>query len=449
MIIISTLHILANDAEYRTSGNQLIPVENTDVRLDKEVLSITRFKSDNTFKVDVNYTLFNEQKERTIIIGFEAPKAVGDREPQQYFGFPRNDSLLLKSERKSIKKIPIKKGHDYIYDFKVIANGKEIIYKIVDSELIGKDNHSSSYIGYLYYFQMKLKKGINTLHHSYRFDGQGSVHYAYEFTYILETARRWKDEKIGDFTLILDMGKHTQFSVLDTFFYNANSWKIKGIGKSKYFSATPDNHDWCEVACNNRVSFYMDNGKAIYHENNFTPKSIVSLNSEMGYFDIFDSKKDILWVSHNFTLPALATDVSSLQILKSFPDACQGKKMNTKITKKYYSDKTDWYKEGKIDTRTYPTIKKYASIWLEEIEKNKHKILRNLPFAKRGYIFKDYSLATFFRYQKWYKPNKQYNTSLFDLSVKELKWRENIIKKEIIDDNEFFKLIEEYERIYK
>jgi len=446
LIILSAV-LFANDSEYQTSGNQLMPIENTDVRLDKEVLKITRGEH-SFFNVDVNYTLFNEGKERNITIGFEAPKSVGDREPQGYFGFARNDTLLLKSEQNSIKMTPLKKGHEYIEGFQVVANGKTIPYKIVDSTVLGKDKHSSIYVGYLYYFKMKLKKGINRLHHSYRFNGQGSVHYTYEFVYILETASRWKDGKIGDFTLILDMGKQTQFSTYKTFFKGANNWKTKGIGKKEYFARTPCNAEYCPVGCCDRMAFYIYEGQALYHKKDFIPNSIIDLNAEMGYISIFDSEKNQFWVSHNFALPALAEDRVSLKILKAFPDACQGKRLHDKEVKQYYTSKTDWYKEGKVDTDTWPTVKQHSKRWLNNIEKNKKKILLNLPFARRGYIFKSYNLATFFGHQKWYKANLKYRSKLSDLIPKEQKWRKAIKSKNVIGDEEFFNLIEEHADIY-
>lgn len=441
LLNIFIVFLFANDSEYRTSGNQLIPIESTNIKLEKEILRITLNK-DGTFNVSVNYILFNEGEERNITIGFEAPKSIGV-EPQGYFGFSRNDALLLESEQRDIKVKPKIKGHESIYDFRVLANDITVPYKVVDSSVMEKDKHTSIYVGYLYYFQMKLKKGANTLRHYYRLDGQSSVHFYYEFGYILETARRWKGGKIDDFTLILDMGKGTQFSIDETFFSGSNQWRIDGVGTSEYFMKTCDTEE-CQVGYHDRMAFYIDEGKAVYHKKDFIPRSAIFLEAEINYFDIFDSKKNILWIPHNFALPALATDAISLKILKSFLSACQGDKLYNEKVKQYYTTKVAWYKEGEIDKRSWPTVKKYAHRWLKKIERNKRKILLNLPFAKRGYIFKNYALSTFFKHQKWYKPNKNYKPHLSDLRSRESKWRNKIVQKDSIGDEDFFRLIDEY-----
>ena len=36
------------------------------------------------------------------------------------------------------------------------------------------------------------------------------------------------------------------------------------------------------------------------------------------------------------------------------------------------------------------------------------RIIRNLPFARRGYIFKDKTLQDVFKTEDWYQPNPSY-----------------------------------------
>ena len=62
----------ANDAEYYASGNQLVPLKQTSIRVTKEVLSID-LRDDGTAFVDVQYEFTNpENKAKTILMGFEA-----------------------------------------------------------------------------------------------------------------------------------------------------------------------------------------------------------------------------------------------------------------------------------------------------------------------------------------------------------------------------------------
>ena len=57
------------------------------------------------------------------------------------------------------------------------------------------------------------------------------------------------------------------------------------------------------------------------------------------------------------------------------------------------------------------------------------RIYRNLPFARRGYIFKDKLLSDFYKkHTSWYEPNPKYNGNIKDFTIGEKK----IIKKSIL-----------------
>ena len=47
------------------------------------------------------------------------------------------------------------------------------------------------------------------------------------------------------------------------------------------------------------------------------------------------------------------------------------------------------------------------------------RLLRNLPFARRGYIFKDKTLQAFYNKQDWYQPNPSYIPEVEYLTPKE------------------------------
>ena len=100
-----TFPAFANDGEFHISGNHLIPISNTDIKIVKEVLTIRLCDStENTF-VDVDYTFVNTSSTpKTIKMGFEAK--IEDNEAQ------------LPPEKH--------KGHPNIWDFKVKLNGKHI-----------------------------------------------------------------------------------------------------------------------------------------------------------------------------------------------------------------------------------------------------------------------------------------------------------------------------------
>jgi hypothetical protein len=52
------------------------------------------------------------------------------------------------------------------------------------------------------------------------------------------------------------------------------------------------------------------------------------------------------------------------------------------------------------------------------------KILRNLPFARRGYIFQNQDLNAFYRDLEWYIPNPNYEPNIEILTESEKKWIE-------------------------
>ncbi len=49
-------------------------------------------------------------------------------------------------------------------------------------------------------------------------------------------------------------------------------------------------------------------------------------------------------------------------------------------------------------------------------------ILKNLPFARRGYIFKSPELKTYYEKQNWYNPDSTYVPDLNQLSKSEQEW---------------------------
>ena len=52
------------------------------------------------------------------------------------------------------------------------------------------------------------------------------------------------------------------------------------------------------------------------------------------------------------------------------------------------------------------------------------RILKNLPFAYRGYIFKSKELQNYFEHTDWYVPNPDYDGNMDVFSAEERKWVE-------------------------
>jgi hypothetical protein len=59
-----------------------------------------------------------------------------------------------------------------------------------------------------------------------------------------------------------------------------------------------------------------------------------------------------------------------------------------------------------------------------------YKILRNLPYARRGYVFKNSSIRTYYESLDWYVPDPEFSASWEILSPKEQRWMNRLHKME-------------------
>ena len=310
------------------AGNQLVPINETDISVKKEILYIK--KTEEFAEVSVYYEFFNPKDEKEIIVGFEAGIPLGDA------GFS-----------------PINGHHPYMFDFTVSLNGNFLPYQIafvknstytknhkiqnidpksLDNDIIGDELDFQ----YVYHFKAKFKKGKNIVKHTYRYKLSRGVCYYYDFNYVLTAANRWANKQIDDFTLILDMGDFQTASIRKTFFKNTNEWTFNGIGK------ITENPDY--------TNFYIQQGILVFEKKNFVPKGELSVEEESSY--------------------------------------CREAGSNQKFI----------FSLGKNRELGDPTEK----------TPEEKRIIRNLPFARRGYIFKDKTLQDVFKTEDWYQPNPSY-----------------------------------------
>nr|WP_314472896.1 YARHG domain-containing protein [uncultured Capnocytophaga sp.] len=317
-----------NDGAFYMAGNQLVPINETDISVKKEILYIK--KTEEFAEVSVYYEFFNPKDEKEIIVGFEAGIPLGDA------GFS-----------------PVNGHHPYMFDFTVSLNGNFLPYQIafvknstytknhkiqnidpksLDNDVIGDELDFQ----YVYHFKAKFKKGKNIVKHTYRYKLSRGVCYYYDFNYVLTAANRWANKQIDDFTLILDMDDFQTASIRKTFFKNTNEWTFNGIGK------ITENPDY--------TNFYIQQGILVFEKKNFVPKGELSVEEESSY--------------------------------------CREAGSNQKFI----------FSLGKNRELGDPTEK----------TPEEKRIIRNLPFARRGYIFKDKTLQDVFKTEDWYQPNPSY-----------------------------------------
>lgn len=268
--------------------------------------------------------------------------------------------------------------HPYLHDFTVEMNSQFLPYNvaIVEDSLYYKNgvfktltkkeiNASIDDCGecasfrYVYHFDAVFKKGLNIIKHTYSCDFSTFVGSNYEFGYILSAAMRWGNHQIDDFTLNIDMGENQLINLIPTFFDNTSEWIIAGIGKAQM-----SRNKWTETLA---AEFFIKKGVLVFHKKNFKPRGELQLNSPRGIFDM-----------ENF----------------------------------------DYTKDLHLPYQAYL----YSGAEIEASDSISKKILRNLPFAYRGYVFSTPELQNYYEKQVWYIPDINYQAEINQLPQEEQEW---------------------------
>lgn len=354
---------LANDGVYYTSGNQLLPLFEADIRVQREILTL-RWSDDNVAEVDVYYEFYNPGKPKTVLMGFEA-------DPPMYI-----DSISRNS------------AHPNIADFTVVMNGKSIpvsttvvetdtlyvvngevlpvdlsIYSVSEehygSHLFTADGNDAVPISYVYHFNADFKTGINFVRHHYRYDMNMNICTHYMLDYKLSPALRWANHQIDDFTLRIeteDVPLH--FMMEDSLFDKSVIPVINGAGK---------------LRIRNVADALIEGEKSVQ--------------------EVFLRNASIEWKATNFRpyseLHIFAADCTETGVIHD--------------PSEYYSGR-------------YNLVE--SSIHYDDI----HRIVRNMPYAYRGYIFKNKYLNEFFTSRWWYIPDPDYKVDLEKLTPNERDW---------------------------
>lgn len=361
---IFAMWIYANDATFHMSGNHLIPVMESDISVKKEVLSIKRISEDE-LKVDVYYEFYNPKQAKKIIVGFEAASPERGKKGVD----PKYD------------------WHPYMSNFTVSMNGNKLPYKVTlvadslytrNNEIVSLTKHEAVEVenqevmsdadtrfNYVYYFDANFKAGLNVVKHSYNIKLTGGIIYNYAFYYILTAAMRWGNEQIDDFTLIIDMGNFKDFYIDDASFGD-KKWSLKGTGKIMKNSSNPWGFDSDDDV--SRTRFSVKDGYIEYKAMNYKPRAELFLFS-----------------------PTLGLNYSGV--------------FNYKETKQLpFEDQ------------------RYGMEFDNALDSMSQRILRNLPFARRGYIFSTPEIQKYYSAQEWYLPDANYKATLESLTDKEREW---------------------------
>ena len=344
LLILISFSVFANDGAFFAKGNQLIPINETQISVKKEILTLKKIRN-QFIEVTVYYEFFNPNEEKKITVGFEAfsPSIGGTITPNNgHHPYMRDFTVELNNK---ILKYNVAYVSDSLY-----TENEKIRAGQIDEEIF----YNEVEFYYVYHFEAIFKKVINMIKHTYNYDLSSSVYINYEFEYVLTAANRWANKQIDDFTLIIDIGEFETFSIYKSFFKNANEWLVNGIGKIEL-----------DIE-NDAVKFHLQKGNLIFQKKNFKI-----------YGDLF-------------------------LYAQIYPNPSKG------IVNLDYIP-FSYYQEYRIN---------------EPQNEFQRKVLKNLPFARRGYIFQNQDLNDFYRKLEWYIPNPNYEPNLEILTENENKWIE-------------------------
>lgn len=352
----------ANDGAFYASGNHLIPIQENNIALKKEVLTLDW--QAGGILVRVEYILDNPDTARNLLVGFEAkfPEGDADIEPKKT-GNPyiTNFSVVMNGEMLD-HQVAIIESSDDLREYYKNNPIKPVDLKEIEEAWAGRMEDFRWAGKYVYYFEAPFKKGRNSIIHEYFFENSASIGVPFDMHYILTAANRWAGEEIGDFMLIINGVENKVFYMTQSFFESPDEWEMKGETKILPSLLSDEGK---------MVRFKPESNEIRFHKNNFTPQG------ELEIF-VFD--------------------------------------------KRYFREPFD-YREHRLDSFIHS---EYPLIFNRAYDEESHRILRNLPFAARGYTFKTHYIQHYYDGMDWYKPNPDYVINLNELTPEEKQWLDMI-----------------------
>lgn len=387
LLLLATLFALtqntfANDGSYYASGNLLFPLQESAIAVRSEELTIS-IGDDGFATIDVLYVFYNDGHAKTIDMAFESPLPYNTGD-----GFS-----------------PVGK-HPYISNFTTTINGKALPcrtavvvggdtdiknFKTYSKKWYGDEdfNYGENYItngkdtvevtAYAYLFKADFKMGMNTVHHAYKYKISGGLSANFEIPYILTPCTRWANHQVDHFTLRIATPSTAKHFYLQDDVLSKTPFKVtSGMGKVR----------------SGVIESSFEGGAAHYQE--------ISLRNGVVECQIknFKPEKNLSIISTDYLLMMYRNE------------------HNNEDLSIYYNRGWMYYPVAYVD---YEEFYGKAPASEDEAEALYRRIMRNLPYADRGYVFKDSRLRRFFEAQWWYMPDPSWVMSADDFTKTD--WR--------------------------
>lgn len=368
VIMVVSLVTWGNDGVFFVNGNHLVPVMESDIALTKEVLTIC-LQDDGYAKVDVQYTLTNNGGEKLVIMGFEASA-------------PYNDDVEFNP----------KGVHPYISDFTVEMNGKKLDYMnaVVKSEY-GKDCDfwPLDLKKWKSYGEVKMRDGEDLPDNSMLYDREKDslIDFAYAYYFKAHFAPG-KNKVHHTYRYKMSYGVGRTFEV-PYWLLPAMRWSNRQIDDFTLRIKTPGTvkHFYMCDSIFTQSPFVITGGVG-------KMKKVKNWNEQ--FTEIVLRNGTVEWHARNFR------PVSNFTI-----ESAERLNYDNFILGTFY-DRSDMYN---------------PSGFVLESDKSEEtlRILKNLPYASRGYVFKDQKLQKYFSQFWWYMPDPAWKPDTSDFTPREWK----------------------------
>ena len=365
-ILIATVSF-SNDWEFSSRGENIVPIETSQVSIKKEQIKMKIVNDGMDVKVKF---IFDSPVSEEKIIGFITPEG----------GFDDDENYQWDGEM-------------HFKNFTTVVNGKTVksnvekmkdFYKknLLSKEEMQKYNVEKYKDSYIYYFKANFVKGENTVEHSYNYSGSYGVGYI-DFQYVWTTISKWKNKKVDDFELIIEPG--TSFVSLPyTFWKNEKkvNWEIVGEGKIDTAVQTITDSNTKEKKVLKRVYARLKSGYIRYKTKDFAPDNeflMEEIKNTATYYPFEKTEKGYVFTDDNFDYTRWI--------------CCY-------VTEPYSKEKYGTYENYEAELK----LSKEQEEQLKKLSDKELEILRNYPFALEGYDFSRKDLRDYFSQFIWYYP---------------------------------------------